>query len=89
MLTREQLLDEAQKQKQALAIMGTWRSALFAATTVLLVLAVWGLRSGGAALIVGIAGVVLTILSFTAMLVVNLGIRNGRRNVERLLDSLQ
>ena len=86
MLTKEQLLDEARKQKQALAVMGRWRSCLFVLTTLSLVLGVWGLQNAFA---LGIAALTLAAVCFALMLLVNLSIRNGRRNVERILDSLK
>lgn len=89
MLTKEQLLDEARKQKQALAMMGRWRSGLFVLTTSLMVLAAFGLRKSGAAFVLGVTAVILAILCFVMLLLVNLSIRNGRRNVERILDSLR
>ncbi|MBQ9492815.1 MAG: hypothetical protein IJR54_03665 [Oscillibacter sp.] len=89
MLTKEQLLDEARKQKKALSIMGRWRNWLFVLTTSLMVLAVFGLRKNGALFVMGIISVVLAVLCFVFLLLVNLSIRNGHRNVERLLDSIQ
>ncbi len=89
MLTRDQILDEAQRQKNALATMGRWRNWLFILTTLLLVLAVSLLRGGGAGFVWGILAAVLTGISFLLLLLVNLSIRNGHRNVERMLDSLQ
>ncbi|MBR0283323.1 MAG: hypothetical protein IJQ81_17310 [Oscillibacter sp.] len=89
MLTKEQALDEAQKQKKALALMGRWRNWLFILTTCLMVVAAFGLRKGGLMFILGVTFAALTILSFILLLLVNLSIRNGRRNVERILDSLQ
>ena len=89
MLTKEQLLDEAQKQKNALAVMGQWRSWLFGLTTVFLVLAGAGLRKSGAFFVLGIIAAVCMAISFILLLIVNLSIRNGRRNVENLLDSLK
>ena len=89
MLTREQLLDEAQKQKNALATMGIWRSRLFVLTTVLLVCAFCALRNSGAVFALGIVALILTVVCFLLLLLVNLSIRNGHRNVERILDSLK
>ena len=89
MLTKEQALDEAQKQKKALAIMGRWRNWLFILTTCLMVVAAFGLRKSGVLFVLGVTFAALTILSFILLLLVNLSIRNGRRNVERILDSLQ
>ncbi len=89
MLTKEQLLDEARKQKQALSIMGRWRNWLFILTTCFMVVAVFGLRKSGPAFVLGMIAVVLAILCFVLLLLVNLSIRNGHRNVERLLESLR
>lgn len=89
MLTKAQLLDEAQKQKQALSVMGRWRSWLFVLTTCFAVLAASGLRQSGLWFALGVTCAVLTVLCFLAALIVNLSIRNGRRNVERLLEALQ
>ncbi len=89
MLSREQALDEARKQKAALDTIGSWRRALFIATGTLLILAVFGLRQSGVLFVLGIAAAVAAVLSCIAMFVVNLSIRNGHRNVERILDSLK
>jgi len=89
MLNREQALDEARKQKAALETIGGWRRVLFLVTTTLLVLAVFGLRQDGVLFVLGVAAAVGAAISCVAMFVVNLSIRNGHRNVERILASLQ
>ncbi len=89
MLTKAQLLDEAQKQKKALSIMGRWRSWLFVLTACAAVLAAFGLRQSGPAFVVGVVSAILGALLFVSLLLVNLSIRNGHRNVERLLEALQ
>lgn len=89
MLTKEQLLDEAQKQKKALATMGLWRTWIFAITTTLLAAAIFGLRGSGPVFIFGVIAAVGTAISFILLVLVDLSIRNGHRNVERLLESLK
>ncbi len=89
MLNKEQALDEARKQKAALETIGGWRRVLFAATATFLVLAIFGLQQSGILFGLGVAAAVLAVLSCVAMFVVNLSIRNGHRNVERILASLQ
>lgn len=89
MLSREQALDEAKKQKAALAKIGVWRRALFLLTASLMVLAVFGLRRSGPLFVLGIIAAAGTVISFLLMCAVDLSIRNGRRNVERILASLQ
>ncbi len=89
MLNREQALDEARKQKAALETIGNWRRILFIVTSMLLVLAVFGLRQSGALFALGVAAAIAAAISCAAMFVVNLSIRNGHRNVERILASLR
>lgn len=89
MLSKEQLLDEAQRQKKALDTMGVWRTWLFVITTNLFVASLFGLRGSGWVLALGITFAVLAVIAFVLLLLVNLSIRNGHRNVERILDSIQ
>lgn len=89
MLTREQAIDEAKRQKEALTTIGKWRRILFLVTSVFVVLAAFGLRSCGVTFGLGIAAAVIAAISCIAMFAVNLSIRNGHRNVERILDSLK
>lgn len=89
MLNREQALDEARRQKEALAKIGGWRRFLFRLTASLLVLAVFGTPRGGALSALGVTAAIAAVVSFLLTCVVDLSIRNGRRNVERILDSLQ
>lgn len=88
MLTKKQALDEAQKQKKALALMAKWRRNLFILTACFLMVSVYEITSAGN-MVVGIVFSVLSAVSLIFSLVVNLAIRNGHRNVERILDSLK
>lgn len=89
MLNRQQALDEARRQKAALETIGSWRRMLFIVTGIFLVPAQFGLRQSGAFFVLGVAAAAAAAISCIAMFVVNLSIRNGRRNVERILDSLR
>ena len=88
-LTKKQAIEEAQLQKKALATLGTWRSILFLLTACLVVLAVFAIRTSGAWFVPGIVAAVLAGISLLLMLTVNLSIRNGNRNVEKILASLK
>lgn len=88
-LTKQQAIEEARLQKKALATMGAWRSSLFLLTACLAALAVFAIRTGGAWSVPGIAAAVLAGISFLLMSAVNLSIRNGNRNVEKILASLK
>ena len=86
-LSKAQAVEEAKMQKKALATMGTWRLALYALATCLAVLAFYGIRNFGW-LVPGIIAAVLAGVSLLLAFTVNLSIRNGHRNVERILASL-
>ena len=88
-LTKKQAAEEARLQTKALATLGAWRNFLFLLTACLVVLAVFAIRTGGTWFIPGIAAAVLAGISFLLMLAVNLSIRNGNRNVEKILASLK
>ena len=89
MLNREQALDEARRQKEALAKIGSWRRFLFLLTASLLAVAVFGLMNGEALFVLGVVAAIAAVVSFILTCVVDLSIRNGHRNVERILKSLQ
>lgn len=89
MLTKTQAIDEAKRQKEALRTIGSWRRYLFIATACFLTLAIFGLRSSGAAFVLGIVAAALAGIGLLLTFVVNLSIRNGHRNVEKILESLQ
>ncbi len=88
MLTRPQALDEARKQKEALAVIGGWRRRLFAITASLFAVCVFGFTTEGW-MVLGIVGAAGAAVGFLLTCVVDLSIRNGRRNVEKILDSLK
>lgn len=89
MLNREQALDEARRQKEALAQIGSWRRFLFLLAASLAAAAVFGLMAGGGFFVPGVIAAAAAAASFLLTCVVDLSIRNGRRNVERILESLR
>ena len=88
MLSRELAQDEARKQKEALAKIGGWRRTLFLITASLAALAVFGFQMSGW-LVLGVVAAIAAAVSFLLTCVADLSIRNGRRNVEKILESLQ
>ena len=88
MLNREQALDEARKQKEALAKIGGWRRLLFLLAASLAALAVFGFQMEGWFLL-GVVSAIAGTVSLGLTFLTDLSIRNGRRNVERILESLR
>ncbi|MBQ6636515.1 MAG: hypothetical protein IJH81_09185 [Lachnospiraceae bacterium] len=87
--SRQMLIEEARKQSEALRSISRWRSISFIFAAV------------GAALIYGgvvrtamrtpliAAGAVITAFGLAAAVVCDMGIRNGRKNVEKILDAAE
>ena len=83
------LLEEARRQSEALKSISRWRSTAFIIAAV------------GAALIYGgvvrealrtpliAVGSVITALAIAAAIFCDMGIRNGRKNVEKILDAAE
>lgn len=88
-LTRKQALEEARMQKEALRTIGHWRSALYAMTAVFAVLAYAAFQAGSTWFFPGVGAAILGTVSFLLLVIVNLSIRNGNRNVEQILASLK
>ena len=88
MLNRELALDEARKQKEALLKIGGWRRFLFLLTASLAAAAVFGFQMEGW-LVLGVAAAIAAAVCFLLACIVDLSIRNGHRNVERILESLR
>ncbi len=87
--TPRQLLEEARQQKEALAQLGGWQRNAMLASSCGAALAWWGLTGGGVRSVLGAAGVLLTLTGVLCAALIGLGIRNGRRNVERLLKAAE
>ncbi len=83
------LLEEAQLQKNALKRLGGWQRNAMLASTCGAALAWWGLSGNGVQLVCGAAGVLAALLGILCAAILGLGIRNGNRNVERLLRAAE
>lgn len=88
-LNKKQLIREAEQQKNALKQLTRWMKYAMIFSSCAMVLTWWGLTGAGVQLALGIAGVVLTIVGILCAALIGLGVRNGRRNVERILQAAQ
>ena len=84
---QDSLLYEAKMQTKMIGNLAKWARNAMALSTIGIVLAWWGLSGSGARFAAGIAGMVLTVFSVAAAVIVNLAVRNGRKNVEKLLSA--
>lgn len=83
------LTTEAQMQLFALKKISIWRSIAIAVSTLGTAITYAGLAGTNRHLFLGILGVIIILLGLGCALVFNLGIRNGRRNVEKMLKVLE
>ncbi len=81
------LLQEAKLQSEALKRIKNWRTMAVGVSTIGVACFYAGFL-GGRHLIVGIAGVAVLLLGICAAVVFDRGLRNGRRNVEKMLHVL-
>lgn len=83
------LLREAKQQKDALARLSRWMRNAMLLSSCAAVLAWWGLSGAGLRFACGVTGTALAIAGAGCAALIGLGIRNGSRNVSRLLQAAQ
>ena len=88
-IKRKQLIKEASMQAEALKWIGRWRTAALFVSALGVLFAWYGLSNGVPSMIAGILGILMTVIGFALAVVFNLGIRNGSRNVEKILNTAE
>lgn len=85
---RRKLSTEAQMQIKALKKINLWKNIAIAVSTIGVALTYAGLAGTSRSLFLSIPGVIIIILGLGSAMILNLGIKNGRRNVEKMLAVL-
>jgi hypothetical protein len=88
-LSAGELMQEAKRQSQALKMISRWRTIGFVAAAVGAVLLYSGLTGAGRSIPLIAFGTVVVAVGMAAAILCDMGIRNGRRNVEKILDAAQ
>jgi len=86
-LNRSQLLAEAEAQNKALKTIKKWLAYAIGLSTIGAALTLFAFS--GKITIIGVVGIILTFLSVTAALIINLGIKRGTANVEKILMAVE
>ena len=86
--TDNPLVKEARAQTLAIQRLQMWLRLAYSALALAALLGYWGFTDGKN-LPAGIAGIVLGALSLGVVIVLRVGISNGRRNVEAMLEALR
>lgn len=86
--TRTQQLKEIEFQTQMLNNLKKWIRNLIVLSSIGIILAYWGLgtQSKMPFTVFGVAGVIITIISVILCVVIGLGIKRGRANVDKILQ---
>lgn len=85
---RNRLSQEANMQITALKKISRWKTIAIALSTIGVALAYAGFAGGDGRLFFGILGILMAFLGAAGAVVLNLGLKNGRRNVEKMLNLL-
>ncbi len=88
-LEKENLIIEANMQMTALHKINGWRKLAMTASGIGMAVAYAGLSGTPSHLFPGILGIVIMIAGFGAAAVCNLGLKNGRRNVEKMIHVVE
>lgn len=87
-IKRKNLSIEAQMQLKALEKINVWKNCAIAVSTIGVAVTYAGLAGASRSLFLGILGVIIIVLGLGSAMVFNLGLKNGRRNVEKMLAVL-
>lgn len=83
-LTREQLVDEANKETLAIQRLMIWQRLGYSAVALGVLFGWWGFYSSGG-MVIGVIGIVILVLGVIVSLILYTGIANGRKNVRALM----
>lgn len=86
---KEKLVTEAKMQMTALKKINGWKKLAIIVSAIGVAIAYGGLAGAESHLFPGILGIALAITGFAAAAVFGLGLKNGRRNVEKMLSMLE
>lgn len=84
-LEKDSLLTEAKMQIKALKKINEWKKLAIIVSTIGIAIAYAGIAGSPSHLFLGILGIFLTLAGAAAAVVTNLGLKNGRRNVEKMI----
>lgn len=89
MTKREALLQEAQMQTKALATIRKWFLGAMGISALGMLITYFGYAGSTPHTVMSVFGIILTVISTMAAGVINFAIRNGRNNVQKILDAIQ
>lgn len=88
-IEKRYLKNEVEMQLKALRKISIWKTIAIAVSTLGVAITYAGVSGTPHSLFLGILGAAVIIIGAGAALVLNLGLKNGRRNVEKMLHALK
>lgn len=85
---KRRLSAEAKMQVHALKIINRWKNIALISSATGVAITYYGMTDGIRNLFLGIFGIIIIAAGFLAAAVLNLGLKNGRRNVDKILHIL-
>lgn len=86
---KKRMMIEAELQLKALKKINKWKWSAIALSTIGVALTYAGMAGDSRHLCLGIPGIILIITGVIVALLLNLGLRNGRQNVEKILNAVE
>ncbi len=88
-MEKRTLSKEAQMQMNALRKIRTWRTVAIALSTIGVAVVYAAMGGESRNLLWGILGIGMILISISCAALLNLGLKNGNRNVEKILNVLE
>lgn len=88
-LEKDSLIVEAKMQTKALRKINGWKKLAIIVSTIGVAIAYAGFSTDPSRLFLGILGIFLALIGAAAAVIINLGLRNGRRNVEKIINVIE
>ena len=84
-MNSKELTVEASLQAKEIKKLEKWLRMFLSVSSIFLVTAYWGIQGKGLRFAAGVTGIILTAACFLLAAVINLGIKKGRENIQRML----
>ena len=84
-----QMIEEARQQEAALRRLRGWMRNMMVLSSCMALVAGWGLQGAGIRFAGGVIGTLCGVLCIACAAILGYGIRNGRRNVEHILQATE
>ncbi len=87
-IEKENLVKEAKMQIKALKKIDIWKKTALALSTLGVTVSYAGLAGTSPRLFLGIPGIFLAVVGIIIAAILNMGLKNGRRNVEKIINAI-